>query len=373
MSHQGELVDISKQLSAEAAKGDTKSVAGPLKALQSNAEQVGRSFSGSWLGYHAAVYYNAFQPIPNGAHFSSQNGLRDVYGDSDTRGNWAEYNPEEVIQVIYRAAEVHDLSIAEEAASAAKRAFAEARAAALSILELETSHSADAFLSNVKDDLGKARPLSATEIIRALSQRGQIVSSDMRALVAGIQVPPHIRVLAEVESIRTAFSICASAADLCSRAASHIDRRERKSKGQRRLGSLVFIGHGRSSAWRELKDFVRDRLQLPWDEFNRVPIAGVANITRLTQMLDDAAFALLVLTAEDEMSDGDMQPRMNVVHEAGLFQGRLGFTKAIILLEEGCKDFSNIEGLGQIRFPKDRISASFEDVRAVLEREGLLD
>ena len=31
------------------------------------------------------------------------------------------------------------------------------------------------------------------------------------------------------------------------------------------------------------------------------------------------------------MADGDLQARMNVVHEAGLFQGRLGFTKAIVL------------------------------------------
>ena len=60
------------------------------------------------------------------------------------------------------------------------------------------------------------------------------------------------------------------------------------------------------------------------------------------------------------------------VHEAGLFQGRLGFTKAIILVEEGCKEFSNAEGLGQIRFPKGRVSAAFESVRGVLEREGLL-
>ena len=62
--------------------------------------------------------------------------------------------------------------------------------------------------------------------------------------------------------------------------------------------------------------------------------------------------------------------RMNVVHEAGLFQGRLGFSKAIVLLEEGCEQFSNIQGLGQIRFPKRNISASFDDVRRVLEREG---
>ena len=64
---------------------------------------------------------------------------------------------------------------------------------------------------------------------------------------------------------------------------------------------------------------------------------------------------------------------MNVVHEAGLFQGRLGFTKAIILLQEGCEEFSNIEGLGQIRFPKGNIQAVFEEIRRVLEREGLIE
>jgi hypothetical protein len=53
--------------------------------------------------------------------------------------------------------------------------------------------------------------------------------------------------------------------------------------------------------------------------------------------------------------------------------GRLGFTKAIILLEDGCEEFSNIEGLGQIRFPMGNISASFEGVRRVLEREGMIE
>jgi predicted nucleotide-binding protein len=63
---------------------------------------------------------------------------------------------------------------------------------------------------------------------------------------------------------------------------------------------------------------------------------------------------------------------MNVVHEAGLFQGRLSFTKALVLLEEGCMEFSNIQGLGQIRFQKGKISTAFEEVRRVLEREGLI-
>ena len=127
------------------------------------------------------------------------------------------------------------------------------------------------------------------------------------------------------------------------------------------------------SAWRELKDFVQDRLQLPWDEFNRVPVAGVTNQARLSEMLDAAAIALVIMTAEDETADGQLQARMNVIHEVGLFQGRLGFTKAIVLVEDGCQEFTNIQGLGQIRFPAGNIAASFEEVRRVLERENVIE
>jgi len=138
------------------------------------------------------------------------------------------------------------------------------------------------------------------------------------------------------------------------------------------VGKKIFIGHGHSLVWRELKDFLQDRLNLAWDEFNRVPVAGVTNVARLSEMLDNAAIALLIMTAEDEQRDGSMRARLNVVHEAGLFQGRLGFTRALILLEEGCESFSNIDGVGQFRFPRGRISAVYEDGRLVLEREGLL-
>jgi len=68
-------------------------------------------------------------------------------------------------------------------------------------------------------------------------------------------------------------------------------------------------------------------------------------------MLDAAGFALLVLTAESERTDGVVLTRQNVVHEAGLFQGWLGWRKAIALREDGCEEFSNIAGLGQILFP----------------------
>ena len=138
------------------------------------------------------------------------------------------------------------------------------------------------------------------------------------------------------------------------------------------LGSRVFIGHGGSHQWRELKDYVQDQLGVPVDEFNRVPTAGHATVARFGEMLDSAAMAFLVMTAEDETPEGGFRARQNVVHEVGLFQGRHGFDKAIVMVEEGCEDFSNIHGLTQVRYPKGNISAKFHEVRAVLEREELL-
>jgi len=134
----------------------------------------------------------------------------------------------------------------------------------------------------------------------------------------------------------------------------------------------VFIGHGRSPVWRELKDFLHDRLSLRWDEFNRESTAGIATTERLTEMLKSAAFAFLIMTAEDEHADETLHARENVIHEVGLFQGKLGLRRAIILLEEGCSPFSNINGLTYISFPRGDITAAFEKIRRVLEREHLV-
>jgi hypothetical protein len=129
------------------------------------------------------------------------------------------------------------------------------------------------------------------------------------------------------------------------------------------VGTKVVVGHGGSLVWRELKDFIKDRCGLEPDEYNLIATAGLSRKERLQQMLNEAAFAFLVLTAEDEQPDGKVRARENVVHEVGLFQGRLGFTKAIVLLEDGCEQFSNIDGLDQIRFPKGKIAFAFEEVR----------
>ena len=178
------------------------------------------------------------------------------------------------------------------------------------------------------------------------------MSRDSVAIQSGLRTPPHLKVLAEVAEMRAPFFACEELSKLSRRAASHLLTVQSRNTETMRGGTHVFIGHGQSPIWKDLKDFIQDRMHLPWDEFNRIPVAGLTNITRLSQMLDQAAIAFLVLTAEDGHADGMQYARQNVIHEAGLFQGRLGFARAIILLEECCEEFSNVQGLGQIRFPK---------------------
>lgn len=366
------LFVLAETLDEIAKRGASSAVAGPLQRLRDAANEVGRSWSGAWLGYHSRVYYADFQPAPPGAHFSSEWGFDTNCVLQPTIGDWRECAFDAVRNHIFSIASVKSLHAVEEAAKQAAEVFDQGRDEFLSIAGM-IEHGNDSFVSRLKSQVEELKITSKFDYARAIQPRGSFMTRDMIAVGQGMQTPPHLTVIAEICAMENAFEQCDKLAKIARRAASHQEIRERQHSEKRRIGTNVFIGHGRSLVWRDLKDFIQDRLGLPWDEFNRVPVAGVTNITRLSQMLDDAAIAFLVLTGEDEHADAKMHPRMNVVHEAGLFQGRLGFTKAIVLLEEGCEEFSNIEGLGQIRFPKGNVKAAFEEIRRVLEREGLID
>lgn len=374
MTSSDELFEIADRLDAMVASSEFSAAQASLSELETVSREVGRAFSGSWLGYHAYVYYSDFQPPPPGAHFSQEWGLEDLsFTSMGSRGEWNEYNPDELRRSLRERAGNPNLSSVTAASAAAAELFGDAKAGIKSIILTENSDSSDTFLSQLLEDLDKLKPLSEGNIIQAWMPRGQIMTRDMIAMGQGNKVPPHLQIRAEVGAIRHPFLVCGEASKICRKAASHLTRKAQRVVRESRIGTNVFIGHGRSQAWRELKDFVQDRLHLPWDEFNRVPVAGVTNQARLSEMLDAAAVALVVMTAEDETSEGAMQARMNVIHEVGLFQGRLGFTKAIVILEESCAEFSNIQGLGQVRFPAGNIASCFEEVRRVLERECVIN
>jgi len=367
-----ELRSIFDELQASIQALEKPDIFKSLEALEENAKEVGKAWSHSWLGYQARVYYAGLQPPEPGAHFSIEWGFTQLYTQG-TRGNWQEF-PEGAIEAeIRKRADNPDTSTAEAASQKARGVFGDKRDDVISILRVANDKYNDTFLGKLLEEAEGSKVFTATEFVQHLRPSGDIFSRDMIAIGQGFWNPPHFVILAEVASIKAPRVALESFANLVRRAFSHLDRIEKKQAKADRVGTNVFIGHGRSKEWKDLKDFINDRMRLPWDEFNRVSVAGIPNAVRLSTMLDASAIAFLVLTAEDERADGKMQARMNVIHEAGLFQGRLGFTRAIVMLEEGCEEFSNVEGLGQIRFPKDNIKAAFHDVQLVLEREGLVE
>jgi len=131
----------------------------------------------------------------------------------------------------------------------------------------------------------------------------------------------------------------------------------------------VFIGHGGSDQWVKLKSHLQDKHNLNVEAFETGARAGHTIRDIVESMATKSSFALLVLTGEDETKDNKKRARQNVIHETGLFQGRLGFDRAIMLVERGIELGSNFDGVQQIRFDKGRISETFGEILATIKRE----
>jgi len=367
-----ELIEARRRLLEFADAYDAAPDTAVLNATWERAREIGKSASGSWLGYQANVYYKNFQAPPAGVHFDIEHGTGGTFY-SGPDPNWIEHASQEVFDLIVGDAGKAALASAEARGEEGRSLLESVKADVSSILTVYLEGREDKYVRRIADEIEGVKVLRAVDIANQMSPNRQVITTDMKAIQQGTWAPPHAKVQASVTAAHQPAAHCREVAGRLDRLAAHLSRVNKAEARAARVGTNIFIGHGRSYVWRDLKDFMQERLRLPYDEFNRVPVAGVTNIARLSEMLDAAACAFVIMTAEDELADGTTQARMNVIHEVGLFQGRLGFTKAIVLLEEGCEEFSNIQGLGQIRFPKGNIAAKFEEIRQVLEREGVLD
>jgi hypothetical protein len=300
-----ELRAIFEELQSTAQRLENPILLKPVDALEKSANEVGKAWGHSWLGYQSRVYYAGLQPPPAGAHFSSEWGFKELY-TMGTSGDWQEF-PEDVVEaeIRHRAGDP-DPSKAQAESDRVRKLFQQKRDDVISILRTARSKHDDPFLDKLLEEAEQARAFTAGEFIEYMRPSGQMVSRDMIAISQGLWTPPHVSILAEVLAISAPKAACESLANIARRAFSHLERMEKKRAKADRIGTNVFIGHGRSKEWKDLKDFISDRMRLPWDEFNRVAVAGIPNTIRLSTMLDAAAIAFMVLTAEDERADGKL-------------------------------------------------------------------
>lgn len=212
------MSDLIDRLSAEAKilqsiakERDLKNVAEPLDRLRDAANEVGRSWSGSWLGYQSRVYYANLQPTPAGAHFSSEWGFQDLSLGLDvggTRGDWHEYTFESVREGIFSRAGIKSLTKAEQLSARARSAFETARELFLSVLTVSLSNKDDSFLYRLKEQVDKMKIGSKFDYARALQPSGKFFTRDTLALTQGFQTPPHLAILGEVTALLEAPKKC---------------------------------------------------------------------------------------------------------------------------------------------------------------------
>jgi len=161
-----ELFALADRLAALAEPSGDDDVRNPLLALEAAANQVKRSFSGSWLGYHSRVYYEGLIPAPAGANFSQEWGLQDMLGGLGSRGKWRQFDPEDVKAHIWALSNNASLERARTAAVTASEVFRSCKSDILSILQNEIDERTDGFLTKLKEDVEGLEPLSTGDVAK---------------------------------------------------------------------------------------------------------------------------------------------------------------------------------------------------------------
>ena len=121
----------------------------------------------------------------------------------------------------------------------------------------------------------------------------------------------------------------------------------------------IFISHGSSKDWLQVQNYIEKDLEINTLELAQEPNKGRTVLQKLNEESDKCSYAVVVMTGDDIISDGEIRARENVMHEIGFFQGKYGIDKVCLLYEEGTNIPSNIHGLVYIPFPKNIINATF--------------
>ncbi|MGA8695795.1 MAG: hypothetical protein WB689_18510, partial [Xanthobacteraceae bacterium] len=261
---EAELLEIADRLTNLVASSQPDETDKRLNPLMDAANQIARSWSRSNLGYQASVYYAGFQEPPAGAHFSSEWGFAQLQSIRATTGDWREYRDDDVIDEIFKRAGRPKVVDLVSLGTKLRDEFSDAKEGVVSILTAELASTNDGYLKRKLDEASAIEIFGEDEFRHTMLPSGQIISRDSLAIGQGLRVAPHQSVMATIAAIKAPIDVCKKLSDVARQAGSHLRRiQAQQKKTDQLVGTNVFIGHGQSLLWRELKDFVHDRLGLP--------------------------------------------------------------------------------------------------------------
>lgn len=133
----------------------------------------------------------------------------------------------------------------------------------------------------------------------------------------------------------------------------------------------VFLAHGSSSEWTKVHDFLTKDCRLAVRSADALQGGPDRDVPAITGHVDGCGFAVCILVDDEGRSDVTAA-NQRVLQLAGLFQGRYGFERVAMVVEEGCDVLSNVAGIVRLDYPRGDIGRVFWQMRQMLHREGLL-
>lgn len=127
----------------------------------------------------------------------------------------------------------------------------------------------------------------------------------------------------------------------------------------------IFVGHGKNPVWSRVVSYLKDELKYDVTAYESESHTSEHILDILKQFLDECNVAVIVMTVDDATIEGKQRARQNVIHEIGLFQGRYGFNKVILIRQSGLEDFSNISGQQVIQYNEKSEDTFYELERAL--------
>ncbi|CKH74202.1 Uncharacterised protein [Achromobacter xylosoxidans] len=160
-------------------------------SIEKAARALGKSASGSWIGYHARVYWKNFDVPPPSVHFSIEQGLREN-PFNPAHANWVQYESAEVRAAILGDDGEATLQRARTTSEQLTQAFDKAKNEVLAVIAtLQGMHSTP-LVEGIGEDVDKLTVSSLLEIVDSHSPRRRYVTSDTLAMNHGTVAPAPV-------------------------------------------------------------------------------------------------------------------------------------------------------------------------------------
>lgn len=215
----GDLEAIAKRCTRAAATEER--LRPTFERVNKAIEEVGRSWSGSWIGYHARVYYDGFQ-IPTGTMWDAE------WGRERQQPGWMITDDAAVDDRVYNVARLSRDKTNKQLRDAVRRAavvFEEAKEELLVTLDAYLADRDDARIKAIRDEAENVAPCMTASESMNLQRPTTLWSRDSMAVQQGIAYPRHLQLQALLVEKLTHFTQLRELGKLARRAATYMEKR----------------------------------------------------------------------------------------------------------------------------------------------------